>query len=151
MELNKDQILEFQQNRDPYLMIDYVTDVEPGHYSKGFKQLTEKDWFFKVHWPTDPNMPGMLQVEALVQMSSLAILTLPGNKGKILYLTNVDKIKFKKKIIPNDKLYLDTKIIKFNRGFAKCKGEGYVNDELACEAEFNLIMPDEIKQFNIKK
>ena len=95
-------------------------------------------------------MPGMLQVEALVQMSSLAILTLPGNKGKILYLTNVDKIKFKK-IIPNDKLFLDTKIIKFNRGFAKCKGEGYVNDELACEAEFNLIMPDEIKQFNIKK
>ena len=151
MELNKDQILEYQQNRDPYLMIDYVTDVEPGHYSKGFKQLTEKDWFFKVHWPTDPNMPGMLQVEALVQMSSLAILTLPGNKGKILYLTNVDKIKFKKKIIPNDKLFLDTKIIKFNRGFAKCKGEGYVNDELACEAEFNLIMPDEIKQFNIKK
>ena len=151
MELNKDQILEYQQNRDPYLMIDYVTDVEPGHYSKGFKQLTEKDWFFKVHWPTDPNMPGMLQVEALVQMSSLAILTLPGNKGKILYLTNVDKIKFKKKIIPNDKLFLDTKIIKFNRGFAKCKGEGYVNDELACEAEFNLIMPDEIKKFNIKK
>ena len=151
MELNREQILEFQQNRDPYLMIDHVTDVEPGNYSKGYKQLTEKDWFFKVHWPTDPNMPGMLQVEALVQMSSLAILTLPGNKGKILYLTNVDKIKFKKKIIPNDKLFLDTKIIKFNRGFAKCKGEGYVNDELACEAEFNLIMPDEIKQFNIKK
>ena len=47
MELNKDQILEYQQNRDPYLMIDYVTDVEPGHYSKGFKQLTEKDWFSK--------------------------------------------------------------------------------------------------------
>tara|TARA_B100000902_G_C27015065_1_gene766770 strand:- start:162 stop:617 length:456 start_codon:yes stop_codon:yes gene_type:complete len=151
MELNKDQILEFQQNRDPYLMIDYVTDVEPGNYSKGFKQLTDKDWFFKVHWPTDPNMPGMLQVEALVQMSSLAILTLPGNKGRILYLTNVDKIKFKKKIIPNDKLFLDTKIIKFNHGFAKCKGRGYVNDELACEAEFNLIMPDEIKKFNIKK
>ena len=151
MELNRDQILEFQQNRDPYLMIDHVTDVEPGNYSKGYKQLTEKDWFFKVHWPTDPNMPGMLQVEALVQMSSLAILTLPGNKGKILYLTNVDKIKFKKKIIPNDKLFLDTKIVKFNRGFAKCKGEGYVNDELACEAEFNLIMPDEIKKFNIKK
>ena len=151
MELDRDQILEFQQNRDPYLMIDHVTDVEPGNYSKGYKQLTEKDWFFKVHWPTDPNMPGMLQIEALVQMSSLAILTLPGNKGKILYLTNVDKIKFKKKIIPNDKLFLDTKIIKFNHGFAKCKGEGYVNDELACEAEFNLIIPDEIKQFNIKK
>ena len=132
-------------------MIDAADEVIPGVSAKGYKDLSWDDWWFKVHWPDDPNMPGMLQIEALVQMSSLAILTLPGNKGKKLYLTNVDKIKFKKKIIPNDKLFLDTKIVKFNRGFAKCKGEGYVNDELACEAEFNLIMPDEIKQFNIKK
>ena len=149
--LNKKEILEFQKNRDPYLMIDEAYDVKPGFYAKGFKQLKIDEWFFKVHWENDPNMPGMLQLEALTQMASLSILTLPNNKGKILYLTNVDKIKFKKKIIPNDKLFLDTKIVKFNRGFAKCKGEGYVNDELACEAEFNLIMPDEIKQFNIKK
>ena len=151
MELNKDQILEFQQNRDPYLMIDHVIDVKPGHYSKGYKQLTENDWFFKVHWPTDPNMPGMLQVEALVQMSSLAILTLPGNKGKILYLTNVDKVKLKKKIIPNDKLILETKIISFNRGLAKCIGKGYIESKIACEAEFHSILQDEKKKFNIKK
>ena len=151
MELNKDQILEYQQNRDPYLMIDYVTDFKPGEYSKGFKDLKENEWFFKVHWPSDPNMPGMLQVEAMVQMSSIAILTLPGNKGKILYLTSVDKIRFKKKIIPNDKLILETKIISFNHGFAKCHGKGYVKNKIACEAEFNLILPDELKKYNTKK
>lgn len=150
MELDKSQILEYQQNRDPYLMIDYVTDFVPGEYSKGFKKLNENDWFFKVHWPGDPNMPGMLQVEAMVQMSSIAILTLPGNKGKILYLTSVDKIKLKKKIIPNDKLILETEIIRFSRGLAKCAGKGYVDSKIACEAEFNLILVDELKKYKIK-
>ena len=85
--LDKNQIYEFQQNREPYLMIDYATEVIPGESSKGYKDLNKDEWFFKVHWPNDPNMPGMLQVEALVQMCSLSILTLPENKGKIMYLT----------------------------------------------------------------
>ena len=101
--LDKKQICEYQQNRDPYLMIDFATEIIPGVSAKGYKDLSEKEWFFKVHWPGDPNMPGMLQVEALVQMSSLAILTLPNNKGKIMYLVSSDKIKFIKKIIPNSR------------------------------------------------
>ena len=96
--LNKKQICEFQQNRDPYLMIDYAEEVIPGKSSKGYKDLNENDWIFKVHWENDPNLPGMLQIEALVQMSSLAIFTLPGNKGKIMYLTSSNNIKFIKKL-----------------------------------------------------
>ena len=88
MELDLNGILEYQQNRDPYLMIDFATEVAPGKSAKGYKDLSEKEWFFKVHWPSDPNMPGMLQIESLVQMSALAILSLPGNKGKIMYLTS---------------------------------------------------------------
>ena len=68
----------------------------------------DDEWFFKVHWPNDPNMPGMLQIEALVQMSALSILTLPNNKGKIMYLTSANKLKFIKKIIPNSRLYIET-------------------------------------------
>ena len=85
MKLNKNQILEYQQNRNPYLMIDSAEEIIPGKIAKGYKDLTIDEWFFKVHWPNDPNMPGMLQIEALVQMSALSILTLPGNKGKIMY------------------------------------------------------------------
>ena len=150
MKLNKKQILEYQQNRDPYLMVDYVTEVAPGKFSKGYKILKPDEWFFKVHWENDPNMPGMLQVEAMVQMSSFAILTLPGNKGKILYLTSANKLKFLKKIVPNDRLILETKILKFSRGFAFCEGHGYVDNKLACSAEFNLILPEELKKYSIK-
>ncbi len=150
LNLDKDQIKEFQQNREPYLMIDHATEVIPGESSKGYKILKEDEWFFKVHWPTDPNMPGMLQIESLVQMSALSILTLPGNKGEILYLVNADKIKFIKKIIPNDKLEIETKIKSFKRGIAKCEGTGYVDNKLACSAEFTLILPKLIKSYNLK-
>ena len=102
-------ILEYQQNRKPYLMIDFATEIIPGLSSKGYKKLEFDEWFFKVHWPGDPNMPGMLQIEALVQMASLSILTLPENKGKIMYLVSANNLKFIKKILPNSKLNIETK------------------------------------------
>ena len=90
-------IKEYQQNRDPYLLIDYATEVVPGVSAKGYKFLKKDEWFFKVHWPNDPNMPGMLQIESLVQMCALSILSLPGNKGKVCYLTSATNLKFLKK------------------------------------------------------
>ena len=83
-------IHEYQQNRKPYLMIDGAEEVIPGLSARGFKQLTKDDWFFAVHWPDDPNMPGLLQIEAMVQMCALSILTLPGNKGSRVYLSAVN-------------------------------------------------------------
>ena len=148
--LNKKQILDYQKNRDPYLFVDEVTELLPGKFANGYKDLNQDEWFFKVHWPGDENMPGMLQVEALVQMSSLAILTLPGNKGKILYLVNATNLKFKKKIVPNDILNIETKIISFKRGIINCGGIGYVNKDIACSAEFTLILPDKIKSYITK-
>ena len=147
--LNKEEICEYQQNRDPYLMIDFATEVVPGKSAKGYKDLSEKEWFFKVHWPSDPNMPGMLQIESLVQMSALAILSLPGNKGKIMYLTSANNTKFFKKVTPNNKFVIETKIKKFNRGMASCEGKGFINKELACKSDFNLILPDEIKKYSL--
>ncbi len=151
LEFNKDQICEYQQNRDPYLMIDFATEVIPGKSAKGYKDLSSDEWFFKVHWPNDPNMPGMLQIEALVQMSALSILSLPGNKGKVMYLTSADKIKFIKKITPNNRLYIETYVKKFIRGIASIDGKGFINDELVCKSEFNLILPEEIKKYTLNK
>ena len=149
MILDKKQILEYQQNRDPYLMIDFAEEVIPGKSSKGYKDLKEDEWFFKVHWPTDPNMPGFLQIEALVQMCSLSILTLPNNKGKIMYLVSANKLKFHKKVIPNDRLYLETSVKSYKRGLAICDGVGKVKNEIVCRAEFNIILPDEIKKYSL--
>ena len=151
MKFNKEQILEYQQNRPPYLMIDFAEEVLPGKSAKGYKDFKEDEWFFKVHWPDDPNVPGMLQIEALVQMSALSILSLPDNKGKVMYLTSANNIKFIKKIIPNKRLYIETKIKSFKRGLAICEGSGFIEKQMACKAEFNLILPEEIKKYNLKK
>ena len=150
MELDKKKILEYQQNRDPYLLIDHATEIVPGKSAKGYKILKNDEWFFKVHWPNDPNMPGMLQVEALVQMCALAILTLPSNKGKVVYLVKANNLKFIKKIVPNTKFEIDTKILSFKRGMAHCEGVGSIDKEIACKADFTLILPDEIKSYNLK-
>ena len=151
MKLDKEQILEYQQNRPPYLMIDFAEEVVPGKSARGYKDFKEDEWFFKVHWPSDPNVPGMLQIEALVQMSALSILSLPGNKGKVMYLTSANNIKFIKKIIPNKRLYIETKIKSFKRGLAICEGFGLIEKQIACKAEFNLILPEEIKKYNLKE
>ena len=140
MKLNRKQIIKIQKNRDPYLLIDYATKVVPGKSVEGYKILKKNEWFFKVHWEGDPNMPGMLQVEAMVQMSSLIIFTLPNMSGKILYLTNSNNIKFFKKIIPGDKLKIFSKLVSDKRGLYKFESEGYVKKKIACKAEFTLIL-----------
>ena len=149
--LDKKGIYEYQQNREPYLLIDFAEEIIPGKSAKGYKDLNSDEWFFKVHWPNDPNMPGMLQIEALVQMCALSILSLPGNKGKVMYLTSANNMKFIKKIIPNNRLYIETKIKSFKRGLAICEGSGFIEKQMACKAEFNLILPEEIKKYNLKK
>ena len=149
--LDKQGIYEYQQNREPYLLIDYASEIIPGVSAKGYKDLKNDEWFFKVHWPSDPNMPGMLQIEALVQMCALSILSLPDNKGKVVYLTSANNMKFIKKIIPNSRLYIETKIKSFKRGLAICEGVGLVEKNLVCKAEFSLILPDEIKKYTLKE
>ena len=147
MKLSKKQILEYQKNRPPYLMIDCAEEVIPGKSARGYKDLTEGEWFFKVHWPGDPNMPGMLQIEALVQMCALSLLTLPGNKGKLVYLVSANKINIKKKIVPNVRLIINTSIKSYKRGIAQCTGEGKVNNDTACSAEFTVVLPHIINYY----
>ena len=131
---------DYQQNRHAYLLIDYAEEVIPGKSACGYKILNENEWFFKVHWPEDPNMPGMLQIEALVQMCALTILCLPGNKGKVVYLASANNLKFSKKIVPGDKLIIKTKMNSWKRGIGMCSGVGEVNKSLACKADFTLVL-----------
>ena len=144
MKLSKKQIIKIQKNRDPYLLIDYATKVVPGKSVEGYKILKKNEWFFKVHWPGDPNMPGMLQVEAMVQMSSLIIFTLPNISEKTLYLTDSNNIKFFKKIVPGDKLKIVSKLISNSRGLYKFESESYVKKKIACKANFTLILPGSV-------
>ena len=153
MELDKKKILEFQQNRDPYLFLDHVNEIEPGKFANGYFDLKKETWFLKVHWPGDENMPGMLQIEAMVQLAALAILTLPGNKGKLMYLLSADKIRLVKKVTPNNRLHINSKILSYKRGIANCSAQATVNNQLASKAEFKIILKDILKDniYNINK
>ena len=132
-------------------MIDAANEIIPGISAKGYKDLTLDDWWFKVHWPGDPNMPGMLQIEALVQLGALTVLTLPGNKGKLAYLTSANKLKFSKKIIPGDRLSLNVDLVSWRRGIGVCSGIGKVGENVDCKAEFTFVIPDIINQYKIRK
>ena len=151
LSLNKTQILEFQRNKDPYLMIDFVDEIEPGKYANGYKYLSKDEWFFKVHWKDDPNMPGMLQIESLIQMCALSILCLEGNKGKVMYLISANNLKFYKKVLPESKLIIKTVVNKYQRGIATCQGTGYVSEQKVCQADFKLVLPDEISNYRLKE
>ena len=150
LELDKNKIYEYQQNREPYLMIDYASEVVPEKAQRVIKILKKMNGFLKFIGKMIRNVPGMLQIEALVQMAALSILSLPGNKGKVVYLISANNLKFSKKITPDSRLYIETEIIKFNRGIATCSGSGFVEEQIACKAEFNLILPEEIKKYNVK-
>ncbi len=145
--LTKEDILKVQMNKDPYLMIDHASEIILGKKSKGYKFLKKNEWFFKVHWANDPNMPGMLQLESMTQMASLIILAKKENHGKVMYLTSMDKIRFLKKVIPESKLEIETELINWNRGIGKFVGKCIINNEIVSKAEFNLMLPDELRKY----
>lgn len=149
LRLDHAALLEYQKNRPPYLMIDEAEEVVPGVSARAYKQLTDKDWFFACHFPGDPNMPGMLQIEALVQTAALALVTLPGNKGRVCYLTSADKLKFKRKIVSGDRFDIATRVLSFKRGVARLEGAGTVGGELACQAEFMVVVPSILEDFRV--
>lgn len=144
--LNCIQLQEYQPNRYPFLMIDHVDLVVPGKSAKGFKNLSLNEWYFPQHFPGAPNMPGALQLEALAQMLTVAITTLPGNKGKVTHALQ-HLVRFRKEVLPGDKFMIETEVLSWKRGICKGRGVAYTNGEVACEAEMLITIPEILEQY----
>lgn len=110
--LNKEEIKKIIPQREPFLMIDEVEDYIPGESAIAYKYVNESEYYFKGHFPGNPIMPGVLIVESLAQTGAIAILSMEENKGKNALFGGIDKIRFKKQVVPGDKLKLEVRIIK---------------------------------------
>ena len=112
MVLDKDGIKNIIPQREPFLMIDEVEEYIPGESATAYKHVSEDEYYFKGHFPGNPIMPGVLIVESLAQTGAVAILSMEENKGKNALFGGIDKIRFKKQVVPGDVLKLEVKIIK---------------------------------------
>ncbi len=110
--LDINQIKEILPHRHPFLLIDYIEDYEPGQYAVGYKCVSYREDFFEGHFPQEPVMPGVLIIEALAQTGAVAILSQEENKGKLVYFAGINKCKFRGKVVPGDKLRLETELIR---------------------------------------
>ena len=140
------EIMEYQQNRSPAFFVDKIEEVVPGKSAKGYKLFTYNEWFFPAHFEDEPNVPGFVQVETLAQFFLMTFLTLPGNKGLKAAALEA-KAKYRKKIIPGDRLDVVAELYSYNRGLALGKSVGYVDGVFANSCEFTVGIPEIINQF----
>lgn len=147
--LDCEELKKYQPNRYPFLMIDRVTEVLPGKYAKGYKNLTNNEWYFPVHFPGASNMPGVLQVEAMSQLLTIAITTVEGMEGKVAHGYKANAT-FHEEVKPGDCLKMEAVVSSFKRGLCKGTVKGYVDDKLVCELENTIIIPEIFNQYKPK-
>lgn len=134
--LNKNEIKQIIPQREPFLMIDEVEEYVPGESAIAYKYVSEDEWYFKGHFPGNPIMPGVLITESLAQTGAIAILSLEENKGRNALFAGIDKMRFKKQVVPGDVLKLEVKIIKqkgpigVGEALATCDGKIVAKGEL---------------------
>ena len=148
--LDINDILKHQRNRYPVLLIDKIVELDPGKYAKGIKCFTYNEWFFPAHFDDEPNVPGFVLVESLVQNFIMTFLCLPDYTGLKTNFVSINNVKFRKKIVPGDVLEIKSNLKSLKRGIASGNSISKVNNELVCSADFVVAIPDVLQSFKPK-
>jgi 3-hydroxyacyl-[acyl-carrier-protein] dehydratase len=132
-----EEIMRILPHRYPFLLVDRILSVELDQHIVGLKNVTINEPFFVGHFPQSPIMPGVLIVEAMAQVGGiLAMLSIPENQGnQAVYLMALDKVRFRRPVVPGDQLIIDLTVLKGKRKYFKMAGKATVADNLVAEAE----------------
>ena len=129
------KIMDLIPHRYPFLLVDRILSVEEGKIS-GIKNVSINEPHFQGHFPGHPIMPGVLIVEGMAQCAGVLMFrTIDNPNSKVVYFASIDKIKFRKPVVPGDQLRYEIEITRFGGKICKFKGVTYVDDQAVCEAE----------------
>ncbi len=136
------EIIKMIPHRYPFILVDKITECVPGEYSKGYKNLTVNESFFQGHFPGNPIMPGVLQIEAMAQCSAPILLCLPEYKDKLALFAGIESAKFKNIVRPGDRFDMEIHLTKLRGPFGVSEAKGYVDGKLCIEATMKVAMVD---------
>ena len=131
-------LLDYLPHRYPFLLVDRVTELEVGKRVAGYKNVTMNEPFFQGHFPGHPIMPGVLIIEAMAQLAGVLAFETKNTRpkdGYVYYLAGTDKVRFKRPVLPGDKLAMTAEIMIDRRQIMKFDCKAYVDDEIACSGE----------------
>ena len=140
LSMDIEQIMQLLPHRYPFLLVDRITEYVPGQYAKGYKNITMNEQFFCGHFPNVPVMPGVLQIEAMAQLSGAIVLTLPQYKEKLALFAGIDNARFKRVVKPGDKLEMESELIKIKGPIVKAHVKATVDGQIAAEADIIVSM-----------
>jgi len=138
------QIMEMIPHRHPFLMIDAVQDIQVGVSAIGIKNVTINEHYFQGHFPTQPVMPGVLIVEAMAQTAAVLVVATLGAdaRGKLVYFMTIDDARFRKPVVPGDRLELHVAKIRNRGNVWKFSGTGKVGDKVVAQATYAAMIMD---------
>lgn len=142
-EIRIDTILKMLPHRYPFIMIDRVKDIVPGVSGTGVKNITINEPFFQGHFPENPVMPGVLQIEAMAQTAGIVVLMmLPEEEryNQLVYFMTLDDAKFRKPVVPGDVLEMKVTKEQVVRNVFKFRGQAYVDGKLVSQCVFSAMM-----------
>jgi beta-hydroxyacyl-ACP dehydratase FabZ len=134
MDINEIQAV--LQHRYPFLLVDRVLELEPGKRAVGLKNVTVNEAFFNGHFPGNPIMPGVLIVEAMAQVGGILLLVTSGNEGKLAFFAGIDKLRFRRPVVPGDQLITEVTLTKAKGDIGRVTVVGKVDGHVVAEGEY---------------